>query len=136
MKPGANHEGYWHLANMAIQFETLADICDVMYPGVKFVASFDNSQNHRGKRLGALDITTMNKSFGGVQPPMDTSTIPMNMLQPFRNAGFHLEPGATQYMIFKENDIGPYYMSPAERLRRSMMCQQILGRQSGSTRKS
>jgi hypothetical protein len=117
MKPGANNEGYWNLANVVIQLENTADCCAVMCPNVDFVASYDNSQNHRGKREGGLDIKSMNKGHGGAQPKMDSSQVPLSLMGPlFENEGVKLPQGALQVMTFEGEHVGPYWMTPRARL--------------------
>jgi hypothetical protein len=115
MKPGAANDGYWTLAHAVIQFENLADCCDVMFPGKDILISYDNSQNHRGKRSNGLDIKRMNLTFGGAQHDMRESTITEAMLGEYPNPGFRLTPGAIQMMNFAEGDVGPSYMIDEER---------------------
>jgi hypothetical protein len=120
MKPGAGNDGYWTLAHAVIQFENFADCCEVMWPGKDVLVSYDNSQNHRGKRSNGLDVKRMNKEFGGAQHDMRASTIMESVLGEYANGGNRLEAEASQLMNFAEGDIGPYYYSEAEReLRRS-----------------
>jgi hypothetical protein len=112
-KPGANNEGCWNLANAVIQLENMDDCCAVMYPDVHFVTSYDNSQNHQGKRECGLHIKSMNKGYRGVQPRMDASQVLLSVIRPalFENKGVKLLQGALQAM-FEGKDVCPYWMTP------------------------
>lgn len=101
---------------MSLQFEDVVDCLLVLYPEFEFVFLFDHSQGHARKRNGALNALHMSKHFGGSQPLMRDTTI-------LSDTGFlgkyspRLRIGDTQSMIFKPEDIGPWYLSPEERER-------------------
>jgi hypothetical protein len=118
MTPGANNDGYWNLANMAIQFENCADAADIMFPEYEHWLSLDNSCNHRGKQKGGLDMRVMNKTMGGAQPIMDPRIVPIDTVHKFDNGEWLIQPGQEQSLVFEETDIGPYYMNPMTRLAR------------------
>ncbi|KAG7357055.1 hypothetical protein IV203_001743 [Nitzschia inconspicua] len=68
---GINKEGYWNSNHMAVQFEDVVDCLKVLYPNHEFVFLFDHSQGHSRKRKGALDVNSMNVSFGGQTQLLD-----------------------------------------------------------------
>jgi hypothetical protein len=85
-----------------------------MHPDYQFVFLFDHSSGHAKQRPDGLNATKMNKSFGGKAPLMRTTLIE-------REAGFlgpyarQLHPGQTQHLVFRESDVGPFWMTPAEK---------------------
>jgi hypothetical protein len=111
---GANNEGYWNSFHMSLQFEDVVDCLLVLYPEFELIFLFDHSQGHARKRNGALNAFQMSKNYGGVQLVMRDSTI-------LKEDGFlgphspQLRVGDTQSLIFKDNDSGPFYLSPEQR---------------------
>ena len=80
---------------------------------VDFVIMMDQSSGHRRMRKGALNTNLMSVKFGGKQSKMRNTVI--------RDIGTYeqkLEVGETQVMSFLEDDEGPFYLSPQERIRR------------------
>ena len=65
---GATKGGYWNSFHMAIQLEDVVDCLRILRPGYDFVFLFDHSQGHARKKDGALDASSMSRSFGGAQP--------------------------------------------------------------------
>jgi hypothetical protein len=54
----------------------------------------------------------MNKGYGGIQPKMDTSQVPLSLMGPlFENKGFKLAQGTLQAMMFEGKTIGTYWMT-------------------------
>lgn len=120
MKPGKNDDGYWTLKHQAIQLENLQDVCEVLYPPeiYQHKASFDNSQNHRGKRPNGLNAPKMNVGWGGAQPKIHSTEIctPEDFIGPLcPNVGVLKPIGARQRMVFEEDDDGPCFLNAAEK---------------------
>jgi hypothetical protein len=111
---GSNNEGYWTYNHMAIQFEDCVDCLRVVYPHFDFAFLFDHSQGHAKKLANGLDAYAMNRGYGGVQQRMHESTIKTED----GYLGMHertLNIGDTQSFIFEPGDLGPFWMSEAER---------------------
>jgi hypothetical protein len=111
---GANNKGFWNSFHMSLRFEDVVDCLLVFYPEFEFIFLFDHSQGHARKRNGALNALHMSKQFGGLQPVRKNTTI----LSDIGFLGKHspqLRIGDTQSMIFKPEDIGPWYLLPKER---------------------
>jgi hypothetical protein len=112
---GENKEGYWDYNHMVLQFEDVVDCLKVMHPLYHFVFLFDHSSGHAKQRPDGLNASRMNKSFGGKCPAMHPTVIE-------REAGFlgpytcTLEPGQTQRLMFTETDVGPFWMTPNDRI--------------------
>ena len=112
---GENKEGYWDYNHMVLQFEDVVDCLKVMHPQFHFVFLFDHSSGHAKQRPDGLNATRMNKSFGGKSPAMHATVIK-------RESGFlgsyprTLQPGQTQCLSFSETDVGPFWMTPDERI--------------------
>jgi hypothetical protein len=98
---------------MALQFEDVVDCLKCLYPKFDFLFFFDHSQGHARKRDGALDANRMSKSFGGAQPRMRDSriTAAQGFLGPYSPC---LNVGDVQTMVFKPNDVGPWYLEKPE----------------------
>jgi len=111
---GENKEGYWNYNHMVLQFEDAIDVLKVLHPEFHFVFLFDHSSGHSKQRPDGLNVSHMNKSFGGKCPAMRESKIECadGFLGPFQKT---LEPGQTQSFIFKETDEGPVWMTPQKR---------------------
>jgi hypothetical protein len=63
---GANKDGYWTGNHMIVQLEDCIDCLKVIHgDNYDFVFLFDHSSGHAKKRGDGLDITKMNKGFGG-----------------------------------------------------------------------
>ena len=112
--PGANDEGYWTYSHMAVQVEDCMDVCHVLWPEFHHVFMFDASSGHRKKRENGLDVSNMNKEYGGKQSNIRNSLIAAEhgYLGPYSP---RLEQGDTQKMTFDTNDEGPFYLSEKER---------------------
>jgi len=104
---GATKGGYWNSFHMAIQLEDVVDCLTILRPGFNFVFLFDHSQGHARKKDGALDASSMSRSFGGVQPKIRSSKIVDGCLGPFNPM---LSVGDVQSMIFEEHDDGPWWI--------------------------
>ena len=112
---GAINEGYWNSFHISLQFEDAVDCLQVRYPDYDFVFLFDHSQGHGRKRDGALNAMHMSRTYGGAQPIMRDSIIT-------KTEGFlgphlpKLSCGDTQFMVFKPEDAGPWYLSNEQRI--------------------
>jgi hypothetical protein len=118
MEPGANRDRYWTLANVAVQFENLCDVCAVMYPNERFlhVASLDNSTSHGGKREGSLDVNQMDMGFGGKQLVPEDVILGSEGCFGKHKGSKALPLGSKESFIFKDDDEGPSWLTPAQRL--------------------
>ncbi|KAI2513790.1 hypothetical protein MHU86_573 [Fragilaria crotonensis] len=112
---GENKEGYWDYNHMVLQFEDVVDCLKVMHPNYHFVFLFDHSSGHAKQRPDGLNASRMNKSFGGKSPAMHPTVIDREsgFLGPYPRI---LEPGHTQRLTFTETDVGPFWMTPNERI--------------------
>lgn len=119
---GKYKEGYWSSAHMAIQFENVIDCCVALYGETyDFLFLFDHSCGHDRKPTGALDAKVLNVGYGGSQPTLNPSLI-------VQAAGYlgnhlgddpgHLRPGAVQAFQYSDTDIGPHYLTEAQRLQK------------------
>jgi len=62
-----------------------------------------------------LSTTRISKNFGGRQAKMRDSKLTVKEFGPYHSAHHMLQPGMYQRMIFNAEDIGPFYLSEAER---------------------
>jgi hypothetical protein len=108
---GATKGGYWNSFHMALQLEDVVDCLKIVRPGFDFVFLFDHSQGHARKKDGALDTSSMSRSFGGVQAPMRSSKIVDGCLGPYNST---LSIGDIQSMVFDDNHDGPWWITTAE----------------------
>ena len=108
---GATKGGYWNSSHMAIQLEDAADCLRILRPGYEFVFLFDHSQGHARKKDGALDASSMSRSYGGVQPKIQSSQITDGCLGPFNPS---LRTGDVQSMVYSETDAGPWWIVTQE----------------------
>ena len=125
---GATKGGYWNSFHMAIQLEDVVDCLKILRPGFEFVFLFDHSQGHARKKDGALDASSMSRSFGGVQPKIRSSRIVNGCLGPFNPS---LSIGDVQSMVlFEEHDEGPWWITTPEgreTRRRDILHEQVEG---------
>lgn len=111
---GKNRDGYWNNAHMMLQTEDAVDILQGIFPGHDLEFHFDQSSGHTKKRHFGLNAEVMIKSFGGSTPCMRDSIITPGCLGPFEHSK-KLKVGQTQCMAFKDEDEGPWELSPEER---------------------
>lgn len=116
MRPGAKNDGYWKLAHFVVQLENFMDVCDVLYPNIQHIVSVDHSNNHGGKRIGGLDLITMNTGFGGAQVAFDRTVLTEPSCLGIYDKVFaeQLDAGDIQYYTFDFFD-GPFWMTSEER---------------------
>jgi hypothetical protein len=112
---GANNEGYWSYEHMVLQLEDCVDCLQVLAPQFDYLFLFDHSCGHDKQREDGLNVENMTKSFGGKQAHLHDTLIKEcdGYLGPFPKI---LRPGDVQSMVFKESDIGPFWLSEQERL--------------------
>jgi hypothetical protein len=96
---------------MAIQLEDAVDCLRILRPGYEFVFLFDHIQVHARKKDGALDASSMSRSYGGVQPKIRSSQITDGCLGPFNPS---LRTGDVQSMVYSETDAGPWWIVTQE----------------------
>ena len=84
---------------------------------ISFCFLFDHLSGHAKQRPDGLNASRMNKSFGGKSPASMHATVNK------RESGFLLgsypriiQPGQTQCLSFFEIDVGPFWMTPDERI--------------------
>ena len=109
---GVNFDGYWNHHQMSVQFEDVHDIVSIMYPNADVEYYFDHSSCHDKLRENGLNAKDMNREYGGAQRCMRDSTITNGCL------GQHnpkLAVGDIQRMVFTEDDVGPFWMTPEQR---------------------
>ena len=112
---GVNHDGYWRYEDMVLQMEDCRDILVHMFPDYDFIFLFDHSNGHDRLQPNGLSINRISIRFGGKQPVMRSSHITKDLLGPYHNDSFKLQPGMEQEMFFSSNDTGPCYMSDCQR---------------------
>ena len=118
---GASKEGYWNYELMVLQLEDCVDVVKVLYPQIEFLFLFDHSCGHDKQREDGLNVNSMSESYGGKQRKMRNTKI-------LTHEGYLgeydriLNPGDTQSMVFCDDDNGPFWMSPEDRLSRKYDC--------------
>ena len=110
---GANKEGYWDFDCMALQLEDCIDCMKVIHPNLEFVFLLDHSNGHDKIRPDGLNAKKVRKNYGGKQPKMRESTMKDETY--FGIYDRILNVGDIQQMVYRENDIGPFYLSLEER---------------------
>ena len=112
---GENKDGYWDYNHMVLQFEDVVDCLKILHADVHFIFLFDHSSGHAKQRPDGLNASRMNKSFGGKGQMMHSSLIEkeIGFLGPYPRI---LEPGQTQQLVFTETDLGPFWMTPDDRI--------------------
>ena len=115
---GANREGYWSYDHLVIQLEDCLDILKVINGDTyDYVFYFDHSTGHDRMRPDGLNASNMNKGYGGSQASLHDSMIESEEYLGKYEVEGKLKIGDIQYFTFKESDIGPYWLAPAERIK-------------------
>ena len=98
---------------MVLQLEDCVDVLKILYPHFDFLFLFNHSCGHNKQREDGLNVENMSKSYGGQQAMLCTSTIKQQhgYLGPYSCT---LKPGDEQSMIFKQGDVGSFWMSEQE----------------------
>jgi hypothetical protein len=101
---------------MVIQFEDCVDVVKTLWPEFDYVFLFDHSCGHDRQRPDGLTTVGLNKGFGGAQRKMRDAEIGKDNME----VGIHateltLKPSEVQSLQFLPADIGPCWMSPAQR---------------------
>ena len=112
---GANFEGYWNSSQTKLQLEDTIDILTEVYPNHDFLFLFDQSSGHTKMREDGLNINKMNVAYGGNVPQMHLTTI--KELGPYPAT---LSVGQQQSLIFSDEDSGPFWMTPEQKLSKKM----------------
>jgi hypothetical protein len=112
---GENREGYWSYINMVIQFEDAVDVIRVMHPTYDFIFLFDHSSGHAKQRPDGLNQHRMNRGYGGKATPRMRSTLIEKEEGYLGRFPRTLEPGNVQSLVFSDSDVGPFWMSDAQR---------------------
>jgi len=112
---GANNEGYWDTDQMVIHMEDVIDVFKALFPDFDILILLDHSNGHDKLLSDGLNPAAVNKGYGGSQPHMKTSTIKNEIyLGPYKYEDT-LSVGDVQSMVYSENDVGPFDMTPEER---------------------
>ena len=98
---------------MALQVEDIVDCLAIKYynKNVDFLFMIDQSRGHGHVRDGALNANTMNVRFGGKQSRLRRTKI--------KDVGAYeriLDAGDVQLMMFLDEDEGPFYLDPQDRI--------------------
>jgi len=121
---GANKDGYWTGNHMILQLEDCID-CLTELHGDKydFYFQFDHSSGHAKAQLNGLDVSNMNKGFGGDLLRATLIKGEDGYLGSFYNSGnkFMVTINEEQKLVWGgdlPDDAGPFWMTPTERLAR------------------
>ena len=109
---GINEEGYWNYNQIALQVEDVFDVLAIKYPQYDIVLLMDQSSGHGKMRDGALNANVMSVRYGGKQGKLRKTKI--------REIGTYrriLDIGDEQLMVFGDDDDGPFYLTPEDRIR-------------------
>jgi hypothetical protein len=85
-----------------------------MHPNISFLFVFNHSSDHAKQCPDGLNHHRVNRTFGGKATRMRTTNIEQEQgfLGSFPRT---LEPGNTQSLVFTNSDVGPLWLSDAER---------------------
>jgi hypothetical protein len=111
-KYGANNEGYWPYKHMVLHLEDCVDCVKVLALQFHYLFLFDHSCGHDKQREDRLNIKNMTKSFSGKQAYLHDSEVD-GYLGPYSKV---LKPSDVQSMVFKESDVGPFWLTEQERI--------------------
>jgi hypothetical protein len=113
---GINLEGYWNYERMVLQLEDVVDCLKTLYPNFDFLFMLDHSCGHDRQKPDSLNAGDMTVNFGGKQKRLHDSLIKEaeGYLGTFNDA-HRISIGQDQSFVFKESDVGPFYMTAAER---------------------
>ena len=102
---------------MILQLEDVVDCLDALYADTyEFYFIFDHSSGHAKLRPDGLNVSRMNKYYGGNKTQMRNTTIKNSTyLGPFIHDN-KLQVGDVQSMNFQNNDEGPFYLTKEEKL--------------------
>ena len=117
LKYSTNNKGYWTYYDMIMQVEDCIDCLNVINKNeYQYLFLFNHSNRHDCTAPDASKADAIRKHYGGKQPRMHNTVIENdNFLGPYQPQ-CKLQVSQTQNMTFKENDIGPYYLTPQQRL--------------------
>ena len=102
---------------MIMQVEDCIDCLKVINKDkYQYLFLFDHSNGHDCTAPDALKADAMRKHYGGKQPRMRNTVIQNNNFLGPHQPQCKLQVGQIQYMTFKENDTGPDYLTPQQRL--------------------
>ncbi len=113
----ANFEGYWTYQPMLLQLEYCVDGLKVLNPYWKFLLIFDHSCVHDQQKENGLNVERMTKLYGGARKRRRSTVIKQTQgyLGPYLPK---LELGDIQSMVYKADNIGRFWMTPAWREQR------------------
>lgn len=100
---------------MVLQVEDCINVMRVLYPQFDTIFYFDHSCGHNWKRPDGLTVNGMNSEWGGTHQFMrDTEIEDDTYLGPYEKT---LHVGSVQSMVFKPDNVGPFYMDATKRLK-------------------
>lgn len=76
LRYGKANEGYWNYEKFEVQVIDYLDVFDALHPDWQLLLEVDWSSGHAKHSAGALDVNSMNVSYGGAQRTPRDSTIP------------------------------------------------------------
>jgi hypothetical protein len=116
---GANNDGYWSYESMVIQLEDCIDVLQTLYPQFDYVFLVDHSNGHDRMQPNGLNAQKVNKYYGGKQVSMrDSKLTSKECFGKYHDKDYKLQLNSTQSKVYKEGDIGPFYLSPLQREQR------------------
>jgi hypothetical protein len=110
-RTGVQHEGYWNSSHAKLQLEDVVDALTTIFPQFDLVFLFDQSSGHTKMRIDSLHMRNMNVSHGGSVGKMHDTII--------LEVGPHpriLNVNDKQVMYFVDEDDGPFWTTPAQRV--------------------
>ena len=108
---GINNEGYWNSNHSKIQLEDVTDCLEVLYPNFDVAHMYDQSAGHTKIRSDGLLVNLMNVAPGGAVPLI--RSILVTEMGPYET---NFNNGDEQDMVFKEEEDGPFWLKPHEKI--------------------
>ena len=101
---------------MVIQFEDVVDVLRALHGQTyEYIFYFYHSSGHDKTRPKGLNVSTMNKGYGGGQNEMRSSTIIDNAYLGEFNHEEKLKVGDIQFMQYQDDDAGPFHLNDAKK---------------------
>ena len=95
--------------------EDVIDMFKALFPEFDILILLDHSNGHDKLLSDGLNPAAVNKGYGGSQPHMKASTIKNETyLGPYKYEDT-LSVGDVQSIVYSENDVGPFDMTPEDR---------------------
>ena len=98
---GHNQDSYWTYDHIIIQFEGVCDLLFLIFgDAYEYVFYFDHSSGHDQLTPDELNVSQMNKYFGGTQSKMRVTVIIDETYLGLYGHSEKLKPGDNQHMSF------------------------------------